>query len=401
VGGAAGGIIGGIGGYLGSSDDSGKQFADHNRIKALISQGYGPAGIANYTAPQMTAAQAGPAAQMRAAQLQMGDDPFRRAQLAQLGQLQGIASGQQRGAGELAVQRQMANALAAQQANARMARGGNAALAYRNAANQSAAVGSTAAGLGQQAALTDQMNAQGMLGQIGAAGRQGDYSTANANAGYQQQAGLQNAGFQQQTGLANAGFQQGANQYNAGLQQQGQQLNSQNYLELLRQLQGMNATELTGQNAIAASNQQRNDALLGAGLNSAGAIIAAQQYGRSAPTTVQAAPSVGGTGGGELINPYAASDERLKTDVTDERDKIDAMLDGLRPVGWRYKDPKFGEGRHSGIMAQAMERSEAGKQVVVDTPDGKMLDVRKALGAALASSARLNERLRKLEGAER
>lgn len=360
--------------WFGGATPQNTQYQDRDQIMALINGGLGNVGpggqtyggttITNMQAPQMQAAQAGPAAQMQAAQLQMGSDPFRAAQLQQLGQLQGVASGQQKGAGELAVERQMGNALAAQQAQARMARGGNAALAYRRAADQSAALGSTAAGLGQQAAMTDQMNAHGLLGQIGASGRAGDFSTANANAGYQQQAGLQNAGFQQQTGLTNAGFQQGANQYNAGLQQQGQQLNSQNYLGLLDRLSNMNANQLAAQQGAA-----QNKGMIGPLLSAGGQIGAAAMM----------------------------SDERLKTDVTDEREKIDAMLDGLRPVGWRYKDPKFGEGRHSGVMAQDMERSEAGRQVVSDTPDGKALDVNKALGAALASSARLNERLRKLE----
>lgn len=351
--------------WFGGSSPQNTQYQDRDRIMNMITRGmYGKNNITQMQAPQMAAAQAGPAAQMQAAQLQMGDDPFRQAQLQQLGQLQGIASGQQQGAGELAVQRQMGNALAAQQAQARMARGGNAALAYRNAANQSAALGSTAAGMGQQAAMTDQMNAHGALAGIGAQGRAGDYSTANANAGYQQQAGLQNAGFQQQTGLTNAGFQQGANQYNAGLQQQGQQMNSQNYLGLLGQLGNMDANQLAAQQA------------------------AGQNKGMMGPIL---------SAGGQVAGAALMSDERLKTDVTDERSKIDAMLDGLRPVGWRYKDPKFGEGRHSGIMAQDMERSEAGKQIVVDTPEGKALNVNKAVGAALASSARLNERLRKLE----
>lgn len=327
------------------------QYQDRDQILRLINQGYAPGGITQQQAPQMQAAQT------QAAQLQLGADPFRAAQLQQLGQLQGIASGQQKGAGELGVERQIMNALAAQQAQSRMARGGNAALAYRNAANQSAALGSTGAGMGQQAALGDQMNAQGLLGQVGAQGRAGDFSTANANAGYQQQAGLANAGFQQQAGMQNA-----------NAQQQGQQLNSQNYLELLRQLGGMSANQLQGQQAAVMGANQNKANLLGGLL------------------------STGGQAAGMM-----ASDERLKTDVTDERAKIDAMLDGLRPVGWRYKDPKFGEGRYSGIMAQDLERSEAGKQVVSETSEGKMLDVNKALGAALASSARLNERLRKLE----
>jgi hypothetical protein len=237
---AIGGVGGGLLGYFSTPDDPPPQYQDRDQILKLISQGYGPGGLTSQQAPQ----------------LQMGNDPFRAAQLQQMGQLQGIASGQQQGAGELAAQRQYQNAIAAQQGIARMARGGNAALAYRNAANQSAALGSSAAGMGQQAALQDQMNAQGMLGQVGAAGRQGDFGVANANAGYQ----------------ANA-----------------QALNSQNYMGLLNSLSGMSGGQIGAQAAQAAASQQRNDALLGAGISAGGQILAQQmanQRQSAAPASV-------------------------------------------------------------------------------------------------------------------
>ena len=78
---------------------------------------------------------------------------FRQMQIQQAQQLQGIASGQMQGAGELAAQRQVQNALATQQAQAAMARGGqNAGLAMRNAAANSAGIGLSGAGQAQQAA---------------------------------------------------------------------------------------------------------------------------------------------------------------------------------------------------------------------------------------------------------
>lgn len=292
------------------------QFQDKAQLGKIINEGYAPGGITSYQAPQ----------------LQMGQDPFRQAQLQQMGQLQGIASGQQKGAGELAAERQIQNALAAQQAQARMARGGNSALAYRNAANQSAALGSTGAGMGSQAAMTDQMNAQGLLGQVGAQGRGADINVANAN----------------------AGLSQGANQ-----------LNSQNYLQLLNQLNTMNQSKYNADLGIGAQKDQADAAKTGGLISGLGALI--------------------------------ASDERLKKDVTDASESIDKMLDGLKPVGWEYKSEKFGKGRYDGVMAQDLEKSEAGKRIVQDTPDGKMLDIAKLMPAMVASAARLNERLRKLE----
>jgi hypothetical protein len=219
VGGAAGGLIGGLAGYFGGKDKKPLQYQDRDQIQALIRGGSGQGGDAGYWAQDVTHFQA---PQTQAAQLQLGNDPFRAAQLQQMGQLQGIASGQQRGAGELAVQRQAQQALAAQQAQARMARGGNAALAYRNAAGQSAAIGSSAVGASRQAALQDQMNAQGLLSGLSAQGRGADINVSGQNANLQQQAGIQNA----------------------GLQQQNQVINSGNYMGLLSQLNQMNGNQL-------------------------------------------------------------------------------------------------------------------------------------------------------------
>lgn len=300
------------------------QFQDRNQMRDMLG-----AGVRQYT-------------NIESPQLQMGDDPFRRAQLQQMQQLQGIASGQQQGAGELAAQRQYANAMANQQAMARSARGGNAALAYRNSANQGAALGSTAAGMSQQAALQDQASAQQALAGVGAAGRGADVNVANANAGYQ----------------ANAN-----------------QLNSGNYLQFLNQLNQTNMSKYNADLGIGAQREQGSDARAGGLVSGIGAAIG------------------------------AFSDERLKTEVTDARGDIDRMLDGLSTsrgaVGWRYKDAKHGEGRWDGVMAQDLERSDAGKRLVSDTPEGKVVDIRKAAMTTLAASARLHERLKALEDERR
>lgn len=107
---------------------------------------------------------------------------FRAMQIAQAQQLQRIASGQQQGAGELAAQRQVQNALAAQQAQARMARGGNSALAMRQAADNSAAVGLSGAGQAQRSALQDQQAAQAALTGALGQGRGQDINFAGQNA---------------------------------------------------------------------------------------------------------------------------------------------------------------------------------------------------------------------------
>lgn len=258
-------------------------------------------------------------------------DQFRQQQLAQIAQLQGIAGGTQQGAGELAVQRQIANAQAMQQAGARMVRGGgNAGMAYRNSANNTAGIGLSGAGQAQQAQMQDQMNAQGML-----------------------------------TGAINNGRQQ-----DIGIAGQNAQLAGQNYGQNLNVLNSIGTTTLNAQQAAA---QQENQ--FTGGLYS------------------QLGGLMGGIG-------KVWSDERLKTGVRDAGAELDEMLDKLSAKSYRYKNEgRHGRGERAGIMAQDLERSAAGKRIVEETGEGKALDVGKAISAALAASARLNQRLRKLEAA--
>lgn len=267
------------------------------------------------------------------------DPAFRNAQLGQMTQLQGIASGQQVGAGELAVNRQVGNALAAQQAGARMARGNvNAGMAARQAARQSGAIGLSGVGMGQQAGMQDAQAAQALMAQLAASGRQGDLGVGQLQ--------------QNQMGMNDAAMQA--------------------YLQMLNQRDQGYMTNATNRYIADKTGQQPGYA--GPALAAAGQIGAALAM----PTPV-------------------ASDERLKTEVSDGDNDIDEMLDALRAKRYRYKDEKHGAGSRVGIMAQDMERSRAGRDVVREMPEGKMLDINAALSAALASSARLNERLRKVE----
>lgn len=93
-----------------------------------------------------------------------------------------------------------------------------------------------------------------------------------------------------------------------------------------------------------------------------------------------------------------ASDESLKKDVEDF--DAGAFLDSLTSKKYRYKDPeKFGDGEFVGTMAQDLEKTPAGAQMVTDTPEGKMVDYNKAGGPLMASLSHLHERLKRLEGA--
>ncbi|MBV8760131.1 MAG: hypothetical protein JO257_22760 [Deltaproteobacteria bacterium] len=145
------------------SDYAGQtQYQDRNNIQNIIQQGIN--GVNNRQTPQAS-----------------GYSPYSGMQMDQARQLQAIASGQQQGAGELGVQRQVQNALAGQQAMARMARGGNAGMAQLAASRNAAGIGLSGAGMAQQAAMQDQTNAQGLLANVVGQGRQQDQALQIAN----------------------------------------------------------------------------------------------------------------------------------------------------------------------------------------------------------------------------
>jgi hypothetical protein len=199
-------------------------------------------------APQTTAAQLGAAAQLNGGP----QDQARAQQQQTAGFLQGIMQGNRAGAGELAVNRQVGQATAAQQAAARMARGANAALAARNAARNTADISLSGAGQAAQAQMQDQNAAAGQLGGLLQGMRGQDIDFAGQNAQLAQQRMLQQGAFDQQTGLAN----QDARLRQMGMNDQA----SQNYLA---QLLGMDQATFQRELAKQQMNAQDKGALGG------------------------------------------------------------------------------------------------------------------------------------------
>jgi hypothetical protein len=89
------------------------------------------------------------------------------------------------------------------------------------------------------------------------------------------------------------------------------------------------------------------------------------------------------------------SDINLKTNIENLSSKD--FLDKLKAYKYDYKDEKDGKGKQAGVMAQDLEKTEIGKQAVIDTPRGKMVDYGKLGPTMLSSLVELNERLKKLE----
>lgn len=93
------------------------------------------------------------------------------------------------------------------------------------------------------------------------------------------------------------------------------------------------------------------------------------------------------------------SDKNSKKDVGSSSEPL-RMLDDLVSYRYRYRDPNepgAAHGQQFGIMAQDLEKSEAGRSVVRDTPSGKMVDTNHLTlinTAALADMQREIEALR-------
>ena len=93
------------------------------------------------------------------------------------------------------------------------------------------------------------------------------------------------------------------------------------------------------------------------------------------------------------------SDENAKTEIKPGAKQIESFLEAMKAHSYEYKDKeKHGAGKHVSPMAQELEKTELGKSMVVDTPEGKMVDYGKGFGAMLAANAALHERVKKLEG---
>jgi len=306
AGGAAGSQIGGNSGawsglknwLFGGNATQGldSRGAHYDQLSNYLSGQLG--SIGNRQAPQTQAYQLGRAAQLDGSM--QGDAR---------GQMQGvanrlgaIATGDQAGAGELAVNRQIGQAQAAQQALARSARGANAALAARQAARTSADLGVAGAGQAHIAQLNDQASANQQLAGLLGGMRSQDIDFAGQNANLLQQRDLLQGQFGQQANLANQAAQ---------LQQMG--LNDAQSSRVLAALMGLD--QQTFANEMAKRGMQMSDkgmfpallqlgGQLGAAYATGGASGAAAPMMAAAPT-----PQPQATTNGlpyESWNPWAA-----------------------------------------------------------------------------------------------
>lgn len=288
-----------------------------------------------------------------------------------------IASGQQAGAGELAVNRQVGQATAAQAAAARMARGANAALAYRNAARNTADIGLGGAGAAATAQMADQQAANAQLASVYGGMYGQDANVAQANAQLMQGASLAN----QQATLTSRG-------QNDALQIQalGQQL-GWDQARINDEIQ--KAQVAAGDKGIFPSLLQVAGSI-GAAAATGGA-SAAIPHAPAAPN-YQAA-----LGSDSVVNPYTMSDVRLKNSIQSGQGAADRAVATLAPLIFGFNNPQYGTGAQLGTSTQDLERAGLG-HVVIDTPKGKAIDGGKLSTTNTAMIAALGNRLAALEG---
>lgn len=94
------------------------------------------------------------------------------------------------------------------------------------------------------------------------------------------------------------------------------------------------------------------------------------------------------------------SDEKGKKDIH-KGDKVAAFLDAIDPVTFKYKESDGTMGRtpgtHIGVIAQQVEKAPGGKSMVIETPEGKAIDLASAVGTLLAAAAESHDRVKQLE----
>jgi len=201
----------------------------------------------------------------------------------------------------------------------------------------------------------------------------------------------------EQSGIARMQEQQASQNMLAQLSQQQQ---AQDLQQVMDPAQGMMnyeqtrfAQDVARRNAVIAEQQ----ALRGAAMS-----YAAQAMGGGA---AGGGGQQGGGGAGGMAGMFAMmSDKNVKKDIKSGSKSISSFLDALSASDYKYKNPELpgrSEGPKTSVMAQDLEKSEVGRQMVKDTPHGKMVDYGQGFAAILAAQAELNKRLKSVEGKKR
>lgn len=349
---------------------------------------------------QVAAPQLGAAPQAQAAQIARQNMMGSQAQQQQLvNRLLSAEGAQQEQQQALQTNRGLAEQGARAQMAALASGRGNAAFANRQAMQTGALMQSQAAQQGMQQAGQSELQRQQLASQILGQQYGTEAGLSQSQAQLAQQAVLANQQLQGQFGLTAADQQLRAQQLNQAseLQRLGFQGQAAGSID-----QMLNAN-LGMQAQLDAQRQQQISSSKG-GLISGLAGIAGAALMPAAPALAAVAPAAKAIG---------TSDKRVKKDIKATTSKasreLDKMagsgsenrkfLDALQSYEYKYKHEGRDATPQMGIMAQDLEKTRLGKQMVVENELGvKQVDFGRGFGALLASQAELNKRIKKLEG---
>jgi hypothetical protein len=234
-----------------------------------------------------------------------------------------------------------------------------------------------------------QMAAQAQQNKMGALAQLGQQSGQMANQDFNRKAQVASA--QDAISRANAMNRQNVNAQNLGARQnianQGANINNQQQMYNAGAKQQILDNEFKKVGAQNTASQNMANMYMGQ----------AQAQQQADAATMGAIASVGAAAAG------APSDARVKMNVEEGGSSIKDMLDKLTAHKYDYKegiieDPSM-EKPQLGVMAQDLEQSEMGSQMVEEDENGvKRVDYANNASTMMAALAELNERLNKLEG---
>jgi hypothetical protein len=105
----------------------------------------------------------------------------------------------------------------------------------------------------------------------------------------------------------------------------------------------------------------------------------------------------------DLGRPTAVSDSLARSRNEQMATPSQQMMNTIEPYAYRYKQGVPGEDpsrQNYGVMAQDLQKTPMGASVVRETPDGKMIDVPKAVGVQFAAQADLQDQINELRKRE-
>ena len=114
--------------------------------------------------------------------------------------------------------------------------------------------------------------------------------------------------------------------------------------------------------------------------------------------STQSSPITANTNNFNLNGGLLMSDETKKTNVESAKPDIMQFLNAIGAHNYTYKQPdRDGRGTFTSPMAQELEKTHLGKQAVINTPRGKMVDYARLSGVNLAAVSVVHRETQKLQ----